>query len=303
MGRGIATGPVPPEIVQQHFALRQDGQIVRRGHRIAALAHEPAAFAGPKGVALVRMTYNGKIRRLSAARVAYAITKGHWPTGLLAKPSHRPNGKASSLARRVEADMTLIKAMSEAPDASIAKLSALTGSPESCVSARLGRIAERGLAASPMCVPGRSWCLTGAGKALAMNGQLLIDDTGRDILTIMARAPVRQLELARRLGGCNLTAKRRLGMLVGQGLIDVNASRFRITDQGRSLLGDQCPKPWVTPAAISAAAASDVQRRIQYPNEMSAAERTRISSLSASKARATAKRNGNAAFNHLGMTG
>ena len=149
MGRGIATGPVPPEVVQQHFALRQDGQIVRRECRIASLAHEPATFSGPNGVAMVRMTYNGKIRRLSAARVAYAITKGQWPTGLLAKRSHQPNGKASSLARRAEADMTLIKAMSEAPDASIAKLSALTGSPESCVSARLGRFAAAGFAASP----------------------------------------------------------------------------------------------------------------------------------------------------------
>jgi hypothetical protein len=112
-----------------------------------------------------------------------------------------------------------------------------------------------------MCCPGKSWCLTGAGKALAMNGQPLIDDTGRDILTIIARAPVRQLALARRLGVCSLTAKRRLGLMIGQGLIDVNASRFRITDQGRSLLGDQCPSPWLRPEAISAAMARDVVRR------------------------------------------
>ena len=120
----------------------------------------------------------------------------------------------------------------------------------------------------------------------------LIDDTGRDILTIMARAPVRQLELARRLGICSLTAKRRLGMLIEQGLIDVNASRYAITSGGRAALGDAAPKPWLRSEAISAAAASDVQRRIQYPNEMSAAERTRLSSLNASKARANAKARG-----------
>jgi hypothetical protein len=117
MGRGIATAPVPPEIVRQHFALRQDGQIVRRECRIASLAHQPATFSGPNGVAMVRMTYNGKIRRLSAARVAYAIKKGHWPSGLLAKPRHKPfafGGMASSLVRRAVADMALIKAMSEA---------------------------------------------------------------------------------------------------------------------------------------------------------------------------------------------
>jgi hypothetical protein len=81
-----------------------------RDHRLAALAHEPATFSGPNGVAMVRMTYNGKIRRLSAARVAYAITKGQWPTGLLAKRSRPPNaaaGGASSLARRAEADMPI----------------------------------------------------------------------------------------------------------------------------------------------------------------------------------------------------
>jgi hypothetical protein len=261
MGRGIATGPVPPEVVRQHFALRQDGQIVGCECRIASLAHDPATFSGPNGVAMVRMTYNGKIRRLSAARVAYAITKGHWPSGLLAKSSHQPNGKASSLARRAEADISLIKAMSEAPDASIAKLSVLTGSPESCTSTRLGRLAERGLTESPQCVPGRSWCLTGAGKTVAMNGQPLIDDTARDILAIIARAPVRQLELARRLGVCSLTAKRRLGVLIAQGLADAQDGRFRISEAGRSALGDQCPSPWLRPEAISAALARDVVRR------------------------------------------
>ena len=110
----------------------------------------------------------------------------------------------------------------------------------------------------------------------------------------MARAPVRQLELARRLGICSLTAKRRLGMLIERGLIDVNASRYAITSGGRAALGDAAPKPWLRSEAISAAAASDVQRRMQYPNEMSAAERTRLSSLNASKARANAKaRDGN----------
>jgi hypothetical protein len=41
--------------------------------------------------------------------------------------------------------MALIRAMASASQVSIAQLSTLTGSPESCVSARLGRLAERGL--------------------------------------------------------------------------------------------------------------------------------------------------------------
>jgi hypothetical protein len=276
MGRGIATGPVPPEIVQQHFAVRQDGQIVRRECRIGSLAHEPATFSGPNGVAMVRMTYNGKIRRLSAARVAYAITKGHWPSGLLAKRSHRPNGKASSLARRAEADMTLIKAMSEAPDASIAKLSALTGSPESCVSARLGRFAAAGLAASPQCVPGRSWCLTGAGKTLAMNGQPL-DDLDRAILRALALAPKRQLQMAREIEVCSLTIKRRGELLIERGLVKQNATRqpFAITDQGRAALGPDAPQRWIDSERIRAAAARDVLAR-RSPDVTTPAEAGRM---------------------------
>jgi hypothetical protein len=261
MGRGIATGSVPPEVVQQHFAVRQDGQIVRRECRIAALAHEPATFPGPNGVAMVRMTYNGKIRRLSAARVAYAITKGHWPSGLLAKRSHQPNGKASSLARRAEADMTLIKAMSEAPDASIAKLSALTGSPESCVSARLGRFAAAGLAASPMCVPGRSWCLAGAGKALAMNGQPLIDDLDRELLVAVALSPLSLMALKRRIEVCRLTVRRRVDALISRGLVSRTEGRYEITDQGRAALGPDAPRPWVRPEAVAASLAKDVTAR------------------------------------------
>ena len=303
MGRGIATAPVPPEIVRQHFSLRQDGQIVRRECRIASLAHEPATFCGPNGVAMVRMTYNGRIRRLSAARVAYAITKGHWPTGLLAKPNRQPNGKASSLVRRAEANMTLIKAMSEAPDASIAKLSALTGSPELCVSARLGRFAATGLAASPMCVPGRSWCLTGAGKVIAMNGQPLIDDLDRELLVAVALSPLSQMALKRRIEVCRLTVRRRVDALIARALVSQTAGRYAITDQGRSALGDQM--------SVSVDSLRGDQRRggvrrtatNPVPERNVAAERTRLSSLNATKARANARRNGNVAFNSLDLTG
>ena len=68
MGRGIATEPVPVEFVKAGFAVTPDGQIVRRACRIGSLAHEPATFSGPNGVAMVRVTYNGKIRRLRGAR-------------------------------------------------------------------------------------------------------------------------------------------------------------------------------------------------------------------------------------------
>jgi hypothetical protein len=256
-----------------HFARRPEDHARFNRQR----AGQPAGFK-INGQHVVRLQFDGRTRRIAASRVAWCLSAGEWPVGLLAKRSHQPNGKASSLARRAEADMTLIKAMSEAPDASIAKLSALTGSPESCVSARLGRFAAAGFAASPMCVPGRSWCLTGAGKALAMNGQPLIDELDRDILTIIARAPVRQLALARRLGVCSLTAKRRLGLLIAQGLADAQDGRFRISDVGVKALGSDAPQRWIDSERIRAANARDVLAR-GGSDLLTTAERGRMGGL------------------------
>ena len=112
-----------------------------------------AIFSGPNSVAMVRVRHNSRVRRLSAARVAHAIIKGPG-AGRVArsarwdKTSDRPHaagGRASSLTCRAETDMALIRAMASASQVSIAQLSTLSGSPESCVSARLGRLAERGL--------------------------------------------------------------------------------------------------------------------------------------------------------------
>ena len=74
MGRSRQTlPPLDVEIVREAFALRQDGQIVRRGCRVAALDGEPATFTGPGGKLLVRVYVNGKIRRTAAGRVAWAF--------------------------------------------------------------------------------------------------------------------------------------------------------------------------------------------------------------------------------------
>jgi hypothetical protein len=261
-----------------HFARRPEDH----ARFNAIFAGKPSGFIGPNGVAMVRLQFEGRTRRIAASRVAWCLSAGEWPVGLLAKRSHQSNGKASSLARRAEADMTLIKAMSEAPDASIAKLSALTGSPESCVSARLGRFADAGLAASPMCVPGRSWCLTGAGKALAMNGQPLIDDLDRELLVAVALSPLSLMALKRRIEVCRLTVRRRVDRLIERGLIETQDGRYAITDQGRAALGDQCPKPWVKPEAVAASLAKDVTAR-GGSDLMTLAERGRAGGLAAAR--------------------
>ena len=277
---------MPPEVVQHHFALRQDGQIVRRECRIASLAHEPATFSGPNGVAMVRMTYAGRVRRISAARLAWCLSYGHWPSGLLAKPHHKPSasgGRASSLVNRAEADMALITAMSEAPHASIARLSALTGVRESRVSSRLTKLAKHDLTQSPQCVPGRSWMLTQAGKALAMNGQPLIDDLDRSILRALALAPKRAIVLKLHLETCSLTIKRRTGLLIERGLLRRDAAkRFEITGQGRAALGPDAPVQWLDPARILASLAKDVQAR-HGSDLMTRSESARLGGLARSR--------------------
>ncbi len=86
MGRKAQSLSLPdPAYVAECFDLR-DGVIIRRQCRIGVLVHEPATFVGPRGVPMVRIYHDGHIRRLSAARVAYAITHSQWPVGLLAKP-------------------------------------------------------------------------------------------------------------------------------------------------------------------------------------------------------------------------
>jgi hypothetical protein len=280
--------PVPATYIREAFHVRQDGQLVWRERPESHFpcrpedharfnrqrAGQPAGFK-INGQHVVRLQFDGRTRRIAASRVAWCLSAGEWPSGLLAKRSRQPNGKASSLARRAEADLTLIKAMSEAPDASIAKLSALTGSPESCVSARLGRFADAGLAASPMCVPGRSWCLTGAGKALAMNGQPLIDDLDKDILMACARAAHGLMALVRVTGSCRLTVRRRIDRLVARGLVSQTDGRYAITDHGRAALGDQLPSPWVRPDAVAASLAKDVTAR-RSPDVTTPAEAGRM---------------------------
>ena len=280
MGRGVAVEPVPVAFVRANFAVR-DGTIVKANG-------SPATFTGPNGVAMVRLRYNGHVRRLSAGRVAYALTKNEWPVGLLAKPCHHPHaaaGRASALACRAKADLTLIKAMNEAPNVSIAQLSAMTGSPKSCTSARLTRLAERGLTESPKCCPGKSWALSAQGQALAAADRPILDDFDREILLAL---PGRIMTLAAQTGVCPLTIRRRVDRMAAQKLVALDERRrFVVTDEGRKALPHAPPKPprWIDATRISAAVAKDVLRRLEHPTELPPAERSRLSSEIATRAR------------------
>jgi hypothetical protein len=127
-----------------------------------------------------------------------------------------------------------------------------------------------------------------------------------DILAALALVSMGTMKLARRLGTCPLTIRRRVNLLIGKGLVFADPRRFfSITPAGRLQIGDAAKPPsrWVNPELISAATAKDVRLRLEHPNEMSAAERTRLSSLNAQKARANAKLNRSLPFNRFAMTG
>ena len=108
---------------------------------------------------------------------------------------------------------------------------------------------------------------------------------------MLAIAPLRQLALARRVGSCSLTIKRRVDRLVGQGMVEVSNSLFMVTTTGRSALGDVSPRtPWVNWETISAATARDVCRRLEHPNDdRSAVFRYKIASLGAQAGMATTR--------------
>lgn len=99
-----------------------------------------------------------------------------------------------------------------------------------------------------------------------MNSQPVLDGLDTDILTMIASGPLRQLQLARRLGVASLTVKRRVTRLVSAGMVSTDtARRFCITKTGVAALGGDTPspkvEPWLKVSAVSAASARDVVER------------------------------------------
>lgn len=327
MGR-LNASPLPPvDHVREEFLVRQDGRLVRRACHIAALNEEPAGYRGSHdGRLMVGVRYEGRTRRIAASRIAWAVHTGEWPKGIVlerngdpadfrpdnliltragAKPfTQSRGGGASSLEEKARADRALIEAMAEHPEVSIVRLSTLTGTSEPCVCHRLQRFSEMGLCHGPMCVPGRAWVLSEQGKALAASPQHIPDGLDTDILTVVASGPMRQLQLARRLGVASLTVKRRIARLIEAGMITTDSERrFLISGSGVTMLGGApAPKvePWLKTTSISAAAAKDVRERLesQSVDDRSRFERSRQGGMARQRAMETARRNGSERFNN-----
>lgn len=323
MGRPhITQPPVPVALVQETFQVRQDGCLIRRECHVAALAHEPATFVGPNGRLMVRVYVNGAIRRVAASRIAWALATGNWPKGVVRHRNgddrecrqenllltrhgrdpfgaisnkHSKGGRASSLAERRARTTTLVRTLADHPGATVAQISRLVGSSASCTCTRLGKLSDMGLTCGPKCDARARWDLTPAGRDLAASAIPPLDDTDRRILMIIVRSPLRQLELARRLSICSLTAKRRLGLLIERGLAEAQNGKFNATERGVAALGPDTPRRWVNLELISAARAKDVLER--GPDDRTSWEKSRHASEARQKAVVSARLRNGSPFN------
>jgi hypothetical protein len=300
MGRKQQTQPpIPATTIREAFHVRQDGQIVRRS------TGEIATFSGPGAQLLVRVYHQGCIRRFAAGRIAWVLATGEWPKGvvrcrngvdddlrpenlIVVKAGAHPfdqarGGKASSLVRRAKTTTTLINALAGHPGATVPQLSRLVGSSAPCVCTRLGKLSDMGLTCGPKCDARARWDLTAQGRALAASAIPLIDGLDREFLIAVARAPSRLMALKRQIGVCALTVRRRVDALVVRSLVEAQPEgRYAISDHGRAALGDQCPKPWVRPELVSAAASRDVLAR-GGSDLLTTAERGRMGGLAAAR--------------------
>ena len=234
---------------------------------------------GPNGKPLVRLRYGGRTRRVALLRVAWIVATGEHPKGavrprdgdewnasegnlILVRRGHNPfSSGTSSLERRAEADRAMLEALAANPGASIAQLSRSVGSSKPCVCVRFARLEASALACGPHCDHRKRWDLSAQGReAAAAANPLVLDDLDKRILTALV-SPMRLMALARRIEICRLTARRRIDRLVERGLAATLDSKFMATPQGRSLLGDAAPEPWVKREAVAASMARDVLER------------------------------------------
>ncbi len=279
MGRtAVSHAPPPVEYLGQCFVVDDNsGRLLwasrppeHFGQRREDAANWNARFPGkdagwmtPSGL-MVRFTFEGRTRRMSALRVAWVLATGEYPGGaieardgdranlrpenLIERPRDWTRVGGPSLKQREASAAALVAALAQHPDASIAQISRLVGSDKPCTCRRLAKLAEAGLTCGPMCVPSRHWHLTGKGADLAAQaaiGRPVLDEVDDDLLRAVASRPHTKLTVAAALALiAEPTARRRLHALEERKLVS-NSCGWTISEAGLAAIGGR-PEQWVT---------------------------------------------------------
>jgi hypothetical protein len=248
-GKGVLIGAERPP---SHFPHRPDDH-TRWNRKHAA---RPVGFM-VNGAPMVRFKYQNATRRMSILKVSWIVSTGEYPHGsvrardgdawnvapdnlILVKRGPDPfsiskASRARSLIDRAEADGKLLRALAANPKTTVAALSRLTGSSKPCVCRRLAKLEQGNLTCGPKCAARLRWDISPHGRAVATKDHPLLDALDKSILTVLARASVRATALAGLVGVCLLTAQRRVGLLVGHGLVEADKDKhFKITGKARA---------------------------------------------------------------------
>ena len=193
MRKGARPEPLSVAVIKAALRIRRDGAMVwrKRRSRRAIRGQFNLLYAGrPAGHVIagrgrvVQLTdANGHSRMIAATRAAWAIHHGVWPSHpvrfvsvddvyladnlALDEKSHRSRGCTAG-CQSLAADVALLAALADHPDATVTNLASMAGSRQPCVSRRLRKLAERGLVTAPQCTASRSWFLTEAGRETAL---------------------------------------------------------------------------------------------------------------------------------------
>ena len=193
MRKGARPEPLSVAAVKAALRVRPDGVLVWRKRRSKRAirgqfnrlyAGRPAGHVIAGRGRVVQLTdAKGHSRMIAATRAAWAVHHGAWPrqpvrfvdaadvylADNLALDDQRWRSWGCTAGRQsLAADIDLLAAMADHPDATLTNLASMAGSSQPCVSRRLRKLAERGLVTAPQCTAARSWFLTEAGREAAM---------------------------------------------------------------------------------------------------------------------------------------
>ena len=193
MRKGARPEPLSVAAIKAALRVRRDGVLVwrKRRSRRAIRGQFNQLYAGKlaghiiagRGRVVQLTDAKGHGRMVAATRAAWTLHHGVWPShpvrfvddadvyraDNLALDEKPHSSRGCTAGRQSQAaDIDLLEAMADYPEASVTRLASRAGSNQPSVSRRLRKLAERGLVTAPQCVASRAWFLTEAGREAAL---------------------------------------------------------------------------------------------------------------------------------------